>query len=150
MTGLRGCCSQMDVQVDGEDLLVAQNCDHQWGRYTRDGKKIGSWGKRGAETDPTCFGSCCNPMNLRAGKNGEIYTAESEGIIKRFSAKGRSRGAVRSWTRRLPNWSSRCSSPRSAQRRAAASRTACSKYGAAGWRRRHSAIRQNSRLSIGG
>jgi archaellum component FlaC len=94
MTGLRGCCSQMDVQVHGDDLLVAQNCDHQWGRYDRDGKKIGSWGKRGKETDPECFGGCCNPMNLRAGKNGDVYTAESEGIIKRFSAKGEFLGVV--------------------------------------------------------
>jgi len=93
LSGLSGCCGQMDVQCCGEDMLVAQNCDHQFGRYTRDGKKIGSWGKRGADTQTDCFGGCCNPMNVRALKN-EVYTAESEGLIKRFDDKGKFLGVV--------------------------------------------------------
>ena len=42
----------------------------------------------GKEPPCDCFGGCCNPMNLRIDKSGDIYTAESEGIIKRFSSKG--------------------------------------------------------------
>lgn len=83
-----GCCGQMDVQCHGPDLLVAENTKHSFARYDRDGKPMGRFGKRGADTDPTCFGSCCNPMNVRAVGTGDIYTAESEGVIKRFSPSG--------------------------------------------------------------
>ncbi len=88
-----GCCGQMDIQTQGTDLLVAENTKHQFARYDRDGKSIGSFGKRagvGGAVDPECFGGCCNPMNLRAvGDKGDILTAESEGIVKRFSAEGK-------------------------------------------------------------
>ena len=30
----------------------------------------------GKETDPECFGSCCNPMNTRPAVNGDVFTAE--------------------------------------------------------------------------
>ncbi|MBY0459283.1 MAG: hypothetical protein K2V38_18290, partial [Gemmataceae bacterium] len=83
-----GCCGQMDIQCAGSDLLVAENTKHQFARYDRDGKKLGGYGKRGEDTDPKCFGGCCNPMNVRAISTGDVYTAESEGIIKRFNAKG--------------------------------------------------------------
>jgi hypothetical protein len=86
--GLSGCCGQMDVQVLGEDLIVAENTKHQFARYTRDGKAVGSWGKTGQGTEPGCFGGCCNPMNLRATPKGDIVTAESEGFVKLFSGKG--------------------------------------------------------------
>ncbi len=89
LKGLGGCCGQMDVQVSGSDIIIAENTKHQFARYDRDGKKLGSYGKRGTDTDPACFGGCCNPMNTRAaGTSGDIYTAESEGVVKRFSATG--------------------------------------------------------------
>lgn len=88
LSEIAGCCGQMDIQCHGPDLLVAENTKHQFTRYDRDGKKIGSFGKRGQDTDPTCFGGCCNPMNVRAVGVGDIYTAESEGIIKRFGPSG--------------------------------------------------------------
>jgi hypothetical protein len=87
MTGLSGCCGQMDVQCCGEDVLVAQNTLHKFARFDRDGKAKGAWGKRAGGAEVECFGGCCNPMNLRSCK-GDIYTAESEGIIKRFTDKG--------------------------------------------------------------
>jgi hypothetical protein len=86
--GIGGCCGQMDIQCHGPDVLVAENTKHQFGRYDREGKKIGAFGKRGLDTDPACFGGCCNPMNVRACGVGDIYTAESEGVIKRFSPSG--------------------------------------------------------------
>jgi len=88
MQGLRGCCGQMDVQVDGAGLLVAENCEHAFARYDRDGKKLGQWGKVTRGDDVKCFGGCCNPMNLRCGPKGDVFTAESEGLIKRFSPQG--------------------------------------------------------------
>ncbi len=94
LTGMRGCCGQMDVQCCGADVIVAENCNHQFARYDRDGKKLGGYGKRTTGNDLECFGGCCNPMNVRASKNNEIYTAESEGLIKRFSDKGEFLGVV--------------------------------------------------------
>jgi hypothetical protein len=88
LAGIGGCCGQMDIQCHGPDVLVAENTKHQFARYDRDGKKIGGFGKRGSDTDPACFGGCCNPMNVRAHGVGDIYTAESEGVIKRFSPSG--------------------------------------------------------------
>lgn len=96
LAGLGGCCGQMDVQCCGDgDLLVAENTKHQFARYDRDGKRKGSHGKRGTpETDVACFGGCCNPMNVRATKGDEVYTAESEGLIKRFKGDGEFAGVV--------------------------------------------------------
>lgn len=94
LTEVGGCCGQMDIQCHGPDLLVAENTKHQFARYDRDGKPMGRYGKRGADTDPACFGSCCNPMNVRAVGTGDIYTAESEGVIKRFSPSGEFLGTV--------------------------------------------------------
>ncbi len=89
MKGLAGCCGQMDVQVHGDDLLVAENCKHSFARFDRDAKKIGEWGGRATgDDDGKCFGGCCNPMNVRCGPNGDIFTAESEGVVKRFSGNG--------------------------------------------------------------
>ena len=83
-----GCCGQMDIQARGDDLFLAENCSHAVGRYTRDGKKVGSFGKRGQNLEPECFGGCCNPMNVRVTSDGSVYTAESEGHIKLFNSKG--------------------------------------------------------------
>jgi hypothetical protein len=62
-------------------------------RYTATAE-IGGYGSRATANDPECFGGCCNPMNLRAGKDGDVYTAESEGIIRRFGPKGEFLGVV--------------------------------------------------------
>lgn len=97
--GVGGCCGQMDIQVAGTDFLLAENTNYKFARYDRDGKALGAWGKGlmaqpGKETPPECFGGCCNPMNLRVDKSGDVLTAESEGVIKRFSAKGEFLGTV--------------------------------------------------------
>jgi len=97
--GVGGCCGQMDIQVAGTDFLLAENTNYKFARYDRDGKALGAWGKGmmvapGKECPPDCFGGCCNPMNLRVNKAGDVLTAESEGVIKRFSAKGEFLGTV--------------------------------------------------------
>ena len=92
---LGGCCGQMDIQCCGPDLLVAENTKHQFARYDREGKPLGVYGKRATDTDPTGFGGCCNPMNLRScAAGGDVLTSESEGVVKRFSAAGEFRGVV--------------------------------------------------------
>lgn len=93
MTGLSGCCGQMDVQCCGGDLVVAENTRHRFARYDRDGKAKGAWGKRAGGADADGFGGCCNPMNVRVC-GGDIYTAESEGLIKRFTGQGEFVGVV--------------------------------------------------------
>lgn len=95
MSSLRGCCGQMDIQCCGDDLIVAQNCEHNVGRYDREGKKLGTFGKRaGRDSSPDGFGGCCNPMNLRADAAGRIYTAESEGIVRLFGKDGKPEGVL--------------------------------------------------------
>jgi hypothetical protein len=94
LKNIGGCCGQMDIQARGNELYVAENTRHQVGRYDRDGKRLGSFGKRGRDGDPECFGSCCNPMNCCIAKDGSVYTAESEGHIKHFSADGKFLGPV--------------------------------------------------------
>ncbi len=92
-SGISGCCGQMDVQCCGDDILVAENTKHRFARYDRDGKELAAGGKRGKETDPGCFGGCCNPMNVKAC-GGDVLTAESEGIIKKFGPTGEFKGIV--------------------------------------------------------
>lgn len=88
MSGLRGCCGQMDIQARGDELFIAENCSHAVGKYDRDGKKIATFGKRGQNLEVDSFGGCCNPMNVRIAPDGSCYTAESEGFVKLFNPKG--------------------------------------------------------------
>lgn len=89
-----GCCGQLDIQSDGENLLIAENTSFKVGIYNRDGKRRDSWGQRGRDKADG-FGSCCNPMNVRCCANGEILTAESSiGDIKRFSKDGEFLGLI--------------------------------------------------------
>jgi hypothetical protein len=87
LEGLRGCCGQCDVQVSGNELVVADNTRHRVARYDRDGKLLGAFGQSSRDGGEG-FGGCCNPMNTRVDAEGHIYTAESEGIIKCFAADG--------------------------------------------------------------
>lgn len=88
VTGLSGCCGQIDIQARGGELFVAENSRHRVVRYNRDGKQSASWGKRDRDGEGAGFGGCCNPMNLCFTKDAGILTAESEGLVKCFSADG--------------------------------------------------------------
>jgi hypothetical protein len=88
LSRLSGCCGQMDVQAHGDLIAIAENTRHRVARYDRDGTLADSFGARARESSGLNFGGCCNPMNCRIMPNGELYTAESEGIIKKFNAKG--------------------------------------------------------------
>lgn len=89
VSNLSGCCGQMDVQANEGGVYVAENSRHRVVCYDNSGKQLVKWGKsdrKGVEG----FSSCCNPMNVGFGQNGDVYTAESNtGRIKRFSAKGK-------------------------------------------------------------
>jgi hypothetical protein len=87
VSNVGGCCGQLDIQSDGEHLIIAENTRFEVGFYDRDGKRLHGWGKRARGDEG--FGSCCNPMNVRCCANGDILTAESSiGHIKRFNQKG--------------------------------------------------------------
>ena len=92
--GLAGCCGQMDVQADGDELWIPENGRHQVHRYDRHGKLLATFGKND-RTAPDGFGGCCEPKNIRI-VGDEIFTAESTQpvYIKRFSKAGRFLGMV--------------------------------------------------------
>jgi hypothetical protein len=94
MSNLSGCCGQMDVQCCDKDIVIAENTKHRFARYDREGKELAAGGKRGQDSDPSGFGGCCNPMNVKECGGGDILTAESEGIIKRFGPTGEFKGVV--------------------------------------------------------
>lgn len=88
VTGLSGCCGQMDVQACKNGLYVAENSRARVVCYDSNGKEIRNWGKAD-RTGLDGFTSCCNPMNVCFNRNGDVFTAESNtGRIKRFSAEG--------------------------------------------------------------
>jgi hypothetical protein len=88
LTGLSGCCGQMDVQASNDKLFVAENTRFRVGVYDREGQPISHFGSRDRKAEQG-FGSCCNPMNVRCCPDGDILAAESSiGNIKRFDAEG--------------------------------------------------------------
>jgi sugar lactone lactonase YvrE len=95
ITGLTGCCGQMDIQAAGGDLWIPENGRHRVTRYDRDGKKLASFGKRDRKAADG-FGGCCEPKNLAIGPGGDIFTAESGEpvVVKRFSSEGKFQNVV--------------------------------------------------------
>jgi len=89
-----GCCGQMDIQASGNHFYLSENTKKRVAQYDRDGKLVSAFGKSGRESEGLSFGGCCNPMNCRVCASGELLTAESEGIVKRFSATGEFLGLV--------------------------------------------------------
>lgn len=88
VTGLRGCCGQMDVQCCNGGIFVAENSRHRVVKYNSDGEQVTAWGERD-RTGVKGFSSCCNPMNVCFNGAGDVFTAESgTGRIKRFSPNG--------------------------------------------------------------
>lgn len=88
VTGLRGCCGQMDVQAREDGIFVAENSRHRVVHYDVNGKEIGHWGE-GKRTGDEGFGSCCNPMNVCFCDSNQVLTAESgTGRIKLYQPDG--------------------------------------------------------------
>jgi len=95
ITGLTGCCGQMDIQAAGGDLWIPENGRHLVRRYDREGKKLSEFGKNDRKAADG-FGGCCEPKNLAIGPGGDLFTAESGEpvVVKRFSPDGKFRGVV--------------------------------------------------------
>ena len=95
VTGLSGCCGQMDIGCCEDKVFVAENSRKRVLQYDRDGKKLGQWGEGNRNGAAGAgFGGCCNPMNVCFGSNGEVLTSESEGYIKKFTKEGSFLGVV--------------------------------------------------------
>jgi len=89
VSGLSGCCGQMDIRCCEDGVFVAENSRKRVLQYDRNGKKLAQWGEGDRNGSAGAkFGGCCNPMNLCFGSGGEVLTAESEGYIKRFTKEG--------------------------------------------------------------
>ncbi len=87
VSGLRGCCGQMDFDIEGPSIYLAANCNFRVIKYDENGKETQSIGKRGKEKDG--FGGCCEPKNVRVAKDGTIFTSESaNGAVKCFTSDG--------------------------------------------------------------
>ena len=86
---LRGCCGEMNLGADAENLYVAHNGRHRVERRSREGGEVAQFGRSG-KVDPADFGGCCEPKNLRVLAGGDVLVGESgpPTCIKRFSAKG--------------------------------------------------------------
>jgi hypothetical protein len=104
ITGLTGCCGQMDVQAAAGDLWIPENGRHRVSRYDREGKKLADFGKQDRKAADG-FGGCCEPKNLSIGPGGDVFTAESGEpvVVKRFSPDGKFRGVVA-----LPKYKTGC------------------------------------------
>ncbi|TWT46745.1 hypothetical protein [Botrimarina hoheduenensis] len=88
ITGLSGCCGQMDVQACDAGLFVAENSRHRVACFDRTGKELRDWGS-GDRESVEGFASCCNPMNVAFGADGAVYTAESKvGRVKKYTSEG--------------------------------------------------------------
>ena len=66
----------MDIQAHGGDLWVAHNSRHKVEHYSREGKKLGSFGKTD-RSSADGFGGCCEPKNLRFGPGDVVFACES-------------------------------------------------------------------------
>lgn len=89
-----GCCSHIDLDTQGDVLLVAENSRHRVNGFTFDGDLLGSWGRRD-RTGIEGFAACCNPVNFDFGPGGVLYTAESGiGRVKRYKPDGEFLGLV--------------------------------------------------------
>jgi hypothetical protein len=89
-----GCCSHLDLDTQGDLLLIAENSRHRVNRVSFDGEKQDTWGQRDRES-LAGFAACCNPVNFDFGPNGVLYTAESGvGRVKKYSADGKYLGMV--------------------------------------------------------
>lgn len=92
--GLAGCCGQMDIQVAGDTLVIAENSRHHVRVVDFDGEKRHTFGKTNRDDVTKGFGGCCNPMNTCLAADGDLFTSESNGLVKRYSPDGEFRGVV--------------------------------------------------------
>ena len=89
-----GCCSHLDLDTKDDLLLIAENSRHRVNRFSFDGERKDTWGRRDRESLKG-FAACCNPVNFDFGPGDVLYTAESGvGRVKKYSADGKYLGMV--------------------------------------------------------
>jgi len=89
-----GCCAHIDLDVKDDRLLIAENSRHRVNRFSLDGEKLDTWGRRD-RISIEGFAACCNPVNFDFGPDDVLYTAESGvGRVKRYTADGKYLGLV--------------------------------------------------------
>lgn len=88
ISGLSGCCGQMDVQVISNQLAVAENSRHRVILMNFDGEKTCTFGQRDRSGTAAGFSGCCNPMNTCQTSDGGLLTSESNGCVKKFAVDG--------------------------------------------------------------
>lgn len=94
ISGLRGCCSQMDITAKNGVVYIAANCLFKVIKYDREGKEINRFGEKGRVGDQY-FKGCCEPKNVFVDDQGNIYTSESGSrSVKKFSSEGTFLGLV--------------------------------------------------------
>ncbi|MFO0905335.1 MAG: hypothetical protein U0939_20170 [Pirellulales bacterium] len=94
VSGLSGCCGQMDVQVMGEQLVIAENSRHRVAMFDFEGKSKLNFGSANRVDVAKGFGGCCNPMNTCCDPSGALLTSESNGLVKRYSPAGEFQAVV--------------------------------------------------------
>jgi hypothetical protein len=82
-----GCCSHIDLDVDGTTLLVAENSRHRVNRFSFDGELQGRWGQRD-RTGIEGFAACCNPVNFDLSGDTLITAESGIGRVKSFHPDG--------------------------------------------------------------
>jgi len=98
LSGVGGCCGQMDIQVHGADLLVAENTKHQFARYDREGKRLGGWGGRARRSPSITAGAM--PAGPRIGACGRCCGSARWCPIRRPRTTGSMNERSAGWTSR--------------------------------------------------
>jgi hypothetical protein len=90
VSGLSGCCGQLDICAREGGVYVALNSAFTIARYSREGRKISSFKHEDAKK-PDYFGEgCCEPKNLTITPDGVIYAAASSPmLVNKYSLDGK-------------------------------------------------------------
>lgn len=89
-----GCCAHLDLDTKGDHLLIAENSRHRVNRFSFEGERHDTWGRRDRQSLKG-FAACCNPVNFDFGPGGVLYTAESGvGRVKKYTPDGKYLGLV--------------------------------------------------------
>jgi len=95
ISGLSGCCGQLDIRAYDGHIYVAENTRFTVGKYTFDGKKVASYTHNDPKK-PSYYGEgCCEPKNICFGRDGTLYAAASSPMeVRRYRADGTFLGKV--------------------------------------------------------
>ncbi len=109
ITNQRGCCNHIDMEIDGDKLIIAENTRFRVNTFDFDGKLLSQWGKRDRRNIEG-FASCCNPVGIawapdpdRPGKRVLVTAESGVGRLKRYTPEGKYLGfvayvGVKRWT----------------------------------------------------